>query len=211
MMIKNDIKKLARKIWHHQKGVRSYTIMHPEREWAVGVVLAFTMIIVAGAWSGKTYLQNRSAIDSGVTVEEKQETVYRESLVEEAKLLFDARNQVIGSVRTVEVVTEEAASTTDSIAEGSSGEGVSTIQFSGTLETVSTACFADGVCSATVDGNLVVLIEGWRQGVVGEVQFDDGIGGLESSIGQTVNVYAAQIDGVYTLYGSEEYYIAPGE
>lgn len=80
--------------------------------------------------------------------------------------------------------------------------------FTGILEAVSTDCFFDGVCSATVEGKLVILVEGWKQGVVGEVRFDDGIGGLESHIGKTVTVYADFIEtGKYSLYGSEDYYI----
>jgi len=85
-----------------------------------------------------------------------------------------------------------------------------TISFGGTLDAVSTACFADGVCSATIEGKTVILIEGFRQGVVGEVRFEDGIGGLEAHVGNPVGVFAEIVsEGEYTLYGSEEYYIEP--
>ena len=83
------------------------------------------------------------------------------------------------------------------------------VSFGGTLEAVSTACYADGICSATVEGKTVIIIEGWKQGVVGEVRFDDGIGGLEAHIGKPVFVYAAKTATGYTLYGSAEYYIEP--
>lgn len=81
--------------------------------------------------------------------------------------------------------------------------------FSGTLTAVSTACFSDGICSATIDGKVLILAQGWKQGAVGEVRFVDGIGGLESSIGSNVHAFAQKTSTGYTLYGSNDYYIEP--
>ncbi len=80
--------------------------------------------------------------------------------------------------------------------------------FTGTLEAIDTGCFADGVCSATVDGKVVVVMIGWNRDAVGQIIGVDSIGDLETVIGKTVEVYAAPTDdGGYTLIGSSEYYI----
>ncbi len=80
--------------------------------------------------------------------------------------------------------------------------------FTGTLEQVDTGCFADGECFAVVDGKHITLIMGWSQETAGSIIGVDGIGGLEASIGQKVEVYAQDnSDGTYTLYGSEGFYI----
>lgn len=81
------------------------------------------------------------------------------------------------------------------------------IKFSGKLEKVSTACFADGICSVTVSGKTIVTTRGWSQEVVGKVLGVDGFGDLEKYLGSTVNVYAKETEDGYTLYGSTDYYV----
>lgn len=84
--------------------------------------------------------------------------------------------------------------------------------FKGTIDAVSTACFADGICSVTVDGKEVILLAGLRVNVppVGSLLGVDSIGDLEKEIGSKAEVYAAETeegDAEYTLYGSTEYYV----
>lgn len=84
--------------------------------------------------------------------------------------------------------------------------------FIGTLTEVNTGCFADGECFAVIDGKKVIAIEGWKQGPVGRTIIEGnenaGFGDLYLYIDKSVEVYAAiNTDGVFTLYGSENYYI----
>jgi hypothetical protein len=80
--------------------------------------------------------------------------------------------------------------------------------FSGTLEEVNTGCFADAECYVVVDGKHVTVLMGWSRDTVGSVLGLDGIGDLETHIGQEVEVYAQDKgDGTYTLYGSESFYV----
>jgi hypothetical protein len=84
--------------------------------------------------------------------------------------------------------------------------------FTGTLESVDTGCFADGECSVEVDGNHVTVLMGWSRDTVGSVRGVEGFGDLEQYIGQKVEVYAQETgEGVYTLYGSEGFYIQVAE
>ena len=85
-----------------------------------------------------------------------------------------------------------------------------TATFKGKISAVDTACFADGVCSVTIDGRKVVLAAGLRINVppLGSLTGVDSIGDLEDEIGSEAEVYAAKVqDGSYTLYGSTSYYV----
>ena len=80
--------------------------------------------------------------------------------------------------------------------------------FVGELEEVNTGCFADGECYVVIDGKHVTILVGRRQEVVGELQGIASIGDLESHIGDKLQVYAqVNIDGTYSLYGNEGFYI----
>lgn len=83
--------------------------------------------------------------------------------------------------------------------------------FSGVISAVDTGCFADAICSVTVDGKTVILLTGMRLGEVPEVGTLKGvesIGDLEGKIGSTAKVYAAKTpEGDYTLYGNTNYYV----
>ncbi|MEN9552189.1 MAG: hypothetical protein RI935_566 [Candidatus Parcubacteria bacterium] len=80
-------------------------------------------------------------------------------------------------------------------------------RFEGTITAYSTACFADGECSITVDGKKVITTIGWSQAVVGRLLGVDSIGDIENKIGRNAKVYAKKTEGGYTLYGSKEYFV----
>lgn len=86
-------------------------------------------------------------------------------------------------------------------------------KFTGTITAVDTACFSDGVCSATIGGKKVIIIAGMRVPpipAVGSLKGVDSIGDLEGKIGSKAEVYAAATaeEGYqYTLYGSTDYYV----
>ncbi len=81
-------------------------------------------------------------------------------------------------------------------------------RFSGKITAVSTQCFADGICSVSVDGKKVVTTIGWTGGALGSIRGTaTDIGSLESRIGANVNVYAKKTADGYTLYGNTNYYI----
>ncbi len=86
---------------------------------------------------------------------------------------------------------------------------VTTETFEGTIQSVSTACFADGECSVTIDGKKVVTTIGWSQAVVGSIKGTvSSIGDIETSkIGARAKVYAQKAADGYTLYGNANYYI----
>lgn len=89
------------------------------------------------------------------------------------------------------------------------GIGNTAEYFEGTIQAVSTACFADGICSVTIDGKVVVTTIGWSQNTVGAIKGSvTSIGDIETKkIGARAKVYAAKTTEGYSLYGSSAYYI----
>lgn len=82
--------------------------------------------------------------------------------------------------------------------------------FTGTISAFDTACFADGVCSVTVGGKVVIIQAGYRINVppVGSLTGVESIGDLDKKIGHVADVYAAKTKtGEYTLYGNTSYYV----
>lgn len=79
--------------------------------------------------------------------------------------------------------------------------------FEGTITAYSTACFADGECSITVDGKKVITTIGWSQQIVGKVLGIPDFGSIEQKVGSRAKVYAKKVSDGYTLYGSESYYV----
>lgn len=85
--------------------------------------------------------------------------------------------------------------------------------FKGKISAVDTACFADGICSVTVDGKKVILLAGLRVPPippVGSLTGVESIGDLEDMVGSEAEVYAAKTTeggADYTLYGSTSYYV----
>lgn len=80
-------------------------------------------------------------------------------------------------------------------------------KFEGTVTAYSTACFADGICSITVDGKTIVTTRGWSQEIVGSVTGIPDFGSIENNIGAHAKVYAKKTEDGYTLYGSTKYYV----
>ncbi len=80
-------------------------------------------------------------------------------------------------------------------------------EFEGTITAYSTACFADGECSITVDGKKVITTIGWSQQIVGKVTGIPTFGDIENKIGAHAKVHAKKVEGGYTLYGSSDYYV----
>lgn len=106
-----------------------------------------------------------------------------------------------------ETINDDARVNPDAATDTGTAAGAP-VTFTGTLEAIDTGCFADGVCSATVDGKVVVVLIGWNRDAVGQIIGVESIGDLETVIGKEVEVYAAPTDdGGFTLIGNTEYYI----
>ena len=84
--------------------------------------------------------------------------------------------------------------------------------FSGTISAVDAGCFSDGVCSVTVDGKKIILVQGGLSMspsvAVGRLIGVNSVGDLKDKIGAFANVYATLTpEGDYTIYGNSDYFV----
>jgi hypothetical protein len=92
MIHRNKISEIARKLVKPNNiSLRSLQIMHPNREWGIGLLLAVLIFAGSGIWSAKTYLSYRNfSVDEDVEIETST-VVYRETLVENALKIFASK------------------------------------------------------------------------------------------------------------------------
>lgn len=93
MIEKNPIKKMARAILHGKKHMSfDRNIMHPEREWFLGLLVGF-IILGAGIFWSIDNRDNFKDISITTTGEAEDNVVYKASLVEAALNDFKVRKE----------------------------------------------------------------------------------------------------------------------
>jgi hypothetical protein len=93
MQNKKQMIEMVRKVLKHSQGLHDPKIMHPEREWLIGLGLALIIFVCSAYGSIYTYWKNKNiAASNDVTVTDDA-VVYRESVVKEALSRFDKRNK----------------------------------------------------------------------------------------------------------------------
>lgn len=75
-----------------------------------------------------------------------------------------------------------------------------TLRFGGAVQVIDNGCFADGVCSVTVDGIKIVTLVGWSQDTWGQRD-------PELRQGQAAEVYCRKTPEGCTLNGSADYFV----
>ena len=116
MIDKKSIIKMASAIVRHDKGYPDRRLMHPQREWFIGLVL-FAVILIAGSLlAGDIFLTYQnielSEGDSGQSI-----PIYRESSVQNSLDLYQARGEEYDALREkkVMITSPTETSTTTSI------------------------------------------------------------------------------------------------
>lgn len=116
MKYKSYITQLKHKFLKKKSALRDPQLMHPDREWAIGLCVAVLIFSVCGLWSIHSYLKNRAA--TALPVEDSSgKTVYRESVVKEALSKMNERKETFETLTsevnpTPIVELEEIATTT---------------------------------------------------------------------------------------------------
>jgi uncharacterized membrane protein YjgN (DUF898 family) len=117
MLSKDDIKKVAEQLWKRQPTLQDKQIMHPARDWHIGLIVGVVVILGTISWSTMTYLENRNQAGH-VSVEEKDNgAVYRASAVEEALTIFEKRAVVRNTLVANGVATKEESTVASSTEE----------------------------------------------------------------------------------------------
>jgi len=101
MIDRKEFKKMAKKILKSDRGVQNPKLMHPAREWAVGILIGLIIIAASGAWSSNTYISYRTNSDINSNTSEKEIVVYRASQVEAALKTYADREAEFESLMNV--------------------------------------------------------------------------------------------------------------
>ena len=83
-------------------------LMHPEREWSIGLLVAVMLFIGAASISAYTYFSNQ-AIDMEAVEDTTKDTVYRESLVKEVLNTINERENRLELLNRKQSQTTESA------------------------------------------------------------------------------------------------------
>ena len=93
MINKKQIAEMAQKILKQSRGLRDHKMMHPEREWLIGVGIALGIFTVAAYGSIYTYWKDKHMTSSIEAAASEDSVTYRASIVKEALERFEKRNK----------------------------------------------------------------------------------------------------------------------
>lgn len=119
MMKSSDFKKIAKQILKKQSGLHDVQIMHPAREWHIGILIALIILVGSIAWSTTTYYKNKQIDSSDISAIQDDPVVYRDTLVERALVDLEqkknVREAIINNVAIPEEAEEEDAANLDGV------------------------------------------------------------------------------------------------
>lgn len=94
MIEKKLIKKMVEHIFHpHKKEFVDNNLMHPEREWSIGLLIGMVLVLMGGWWSVYSYMQYNEVSIENVDSVAPDSFVYRASVVEEVLKNFSERKK----------------------------------------------------------------------------------------------------------------------
>lgn len=91
---------IVKDILRRKKGLANHQIMHPEREWFLGLAMAFLFLCLSTIWSISLYREYSALSQKTSTDGDYTEVVYRESTVEAALLEFTNRKEAYSEIKT---------------------------------------------------------------------------------------------------------------
>jgi len=103
MITKNDIVKMTHHILRRSAGVPDHKIMHPERDWVIGLLIA-TIVFMSGAvYSGNKFVGYLNLIDEEV-VADSTVVQYRQSSISAALGEYGERARKFEELRSDKVI-----------------------------------------------------------------------------------------------------------
>ncbi len=121
MINKAHIAEMAKKVLRHERGLRDPQIMHPEREWLIGLSIMVVIFAASAVWSADVYLKNKNVNIDQTSIEAGDNATYREVQVKEALRMVEQREQELQSLLGVEPTTvapepvQDTATTTPTV------------------------------------------------------------------------------------------------
>ena len=142
MSKKSAFTALAKKISRGHQSMRGPQIIHPVREWFIGLVVAAVIVAVSGLWGSQTYVQYRSAVVSESTPVANNTVVYRESMVKDVLEQYSERDSKHQSIVDSLRITS-AASDDEVVDDNSSAEEEGEVETASTTATSSDTSIVD--------------------------------------------------------------------
>jgi len=93
MINKNQFTNIAKKILKSHKGLKDPRIMHPEREWVVGLVVSVVIFATVATWSYFVYLKYQNLSTDNNDEQSTETVVYNEALMKSALQEFSSRRK----------------------------------------------------------------------------------------------------------------------
>lgn len=90
MINKADILKMAKHVTKRVAGGRDHEIMHPYRDWSIGIIASTIIIVIGGMWGVDRYLSYQN-INIELGADSEGEVVYREAQVKTALSIYERR------------------------------------------------------------------------------------------------------------------------
>lgn len=94
----SNIKKTALAVFKRKQKVTQPRLVHPPRDWFIGMSIGVAILVGIMAWSGYMYISNRSSEQFQQNHEVAQPTVYRAAVVAEALEYFEDRQSRFAAV-----------------------------------------------------------------------------------------------------------------
>lgn len=105
MMNKFDFKTLVKRMLRFNHGIQNHRMMHPTREWFLGLLIGLVIFGVSVTWSAYTYIEYKNTLVEE-SVEEFNDLLYRDSQVESALEYFRNKKEVYSSLVNSDYVEE---------------------------------------------------------------------------------------------------------
>lgn len=127
MINSKHILKMAKAAFRHDQGYPERKLIHPQREWFIGLAI-FAVLLIGGSIAAGLLFLHYQNIDATVTVSEERVPTYQAGTVADVLALYSARevrfNELQNSARTQAPLSEEVATTTSATTSTSSAATV---------------------------------------------------------------------------------------
>lgn len=122
MMNKSKFTNIAKKVLKFKAGIKNHEIMHPAREWFVGLLIGFIIFASSGAWSAYVYLKYKNINDEGEGPAFDL-VVYRENQVKDALEYFVKKQELYNEILNLNFRQKETNSVPEDEVDVKSAEG----------------------------------------------------------------------------------------
>ena len=112
----SQIKALAHNLFKAQPGTTRRNVMHPKRDWTIGILIGLLLLVFLGGWSTYMYFEHRNGGNISAVKVEIALPAYNAALVEQAQEFIAARSiTFVALSQVVETNNEVVESLTDQV------------------------------------------------------------------------------------------------